>query len=50
MVRRGKIWQLRDKVNRTLRGKYQSEREVKIYLVSNLTIWMDNNAMNYHTE
>lgn len=50
MVRREKILVLRDKVSRTSRGEKNQREEVKITLVSNLTILMDNNAMNHQIE
>ena len=45
MVKRGKVWVLRDKISRTLRGKDQIEGKVKIALVSNLAVPLDNNAI-----
>lgn len=36
---------LRDKISRTLRGKDQSEGKVKITLVSNLAVLIDNHAV-----
>lgn len=45
MIKRGKVWVLRDKISRFLRGKDRIEGKVKITLVSNLAVHMDNNAI-----